>query len=142
MYIRYFYLNIKLKMKLKKSQIEAVATAINYPIKNFSDARKRDVFMKSLQEQFKLFTEQQQAIYTEFCEKDEEGKPSLIEENKYQFKNEVLPDLDKELGTLYNEEIEVQGDIKDIIINSQAELKTGMTDILQEVLDNEKENTN
>lgn len=121
-------------MKIKKYQIEAVFLSLTYPIKKFADARRRDVFLKKLQDSFKEYNEQIQAIYKEFCIKDENGEPK-VEDKKYTFENAILEKLNEEIKVLNEEEINIEGDVKDLIENSEAELKVGMTDILQEVLD-------
>jgi len=121
-------------MKIKKYQIEAVFLSLTYPIKKFADARRRDVFLKKLQDSYKEYNEQIQTIYKEFCIKDENGEPK-VEDNKYTFENAILEKLNEEIKVLNEEEINIDGDVKDLIENSEAELKVGMTDILQEVLD-------
>lgn len=121
-------------MKIKKSIIETLYVSLNYPIKNFSKARVRDTFLKKLGEEYKKYTEEKSKIITELCEKKDD-KP-IVEDDKYKFTPENEAQAVKEVEILNNEEIEIDlsKEIKELIKNSEAELKTGMADTLSTLI--------
>jgi len=122
-------------MKIKKSLLETVYVSLDYPIKNFSKARVRDGFTSLLMGQIKTYYSERTKILEELCIKDEEGKP-IKEKDQYTFTPENEVQAIKEVEILNNEEtsIEITKDIKELIENSQADLRTGMAETLSVLL--------
>lgn len=124
-------------MKIKKSSLELVFSSLNYPIKNFSKARVRDIFVSKLTNAIKQYGEERSKILNTLCDKDDKDKP-LIEDGQYVFKSkpENKEQAVKEVDILNNEEsdIEISKEIKELIENSEAELGIGMAEELSKII--------
>lgn len=120
-----------ISMKLHKKDFEPLIEAINYPIAKFVEARMRDRIMSKLMEEYKLVTDERTTICVSFCEKDKENKP-IIENDNYKFTPENLKKANKEIETLWNEEITINtdvtiGQLKSLVEKSPLEFKVGGT---------------
>ena len=96
-------------MKIKKSDLETLfnLTKGTEGVLNLSEARARDSFIKPLSDVTQSYYDQREAIYKHFCIKNEEGTPDLKDGNKYQFNPKQLDEINAELKTLGDEEVEV-----------------------------------
>ena len=103
---------------------------------SLSEARARDIFIKPLAELTQSFFEDREKIYKEFCLKNEDGTPALIDGDKYEFSPEDLEQINKELNILANEEVEINtyAISKAILEKSEYKLKVGEADIIDEIL--------
>lgn len=93
-------------MKLKKSNLEVIFnfTKGTEGVLNLADSRLRDEFLKDLSDKTQSFYDDRNKIYINFCVK-KDGQPDLLDGDKYQFEKNVLPDLNKELMVLAEEEV-------------------------------------
>lgn len=123
-------------MKIKNKQLDIVFKIVNYPMK-FSLARKRDNFLKALGEKIDAKNNDIEKLYKEYCIKDEKGNP-VIQDNRYQFDDSVLEDLNKDFAEIMNEDVEIPHEpiINDIIVNSNVELEVGEGLVMEEILAN------
>lgn len=122
-------------MKIKKSQLEPLLKALNYPIKKFAQARIRDRFVKQLSTEYQTFNQEREEILKKYAEK-KNGEP-IINNNQYSFKPEVVEKVQKEVDILFAEEIpiEMNGEVKALIDNSTAEFEIGQADLLTNLIE-------
>lgn len=128
-------------MKLKKSSLEALfsLTKGTEGVLNLQESRVRDSFIKPLQEVTQTYFDDRNKIYLEFCNKKEDGSPDLLEGDKYQFPKDKLEEINKELLTLADEEVEVNttdnpAQIKGILEKSEYKPKVMEAEVIDEVL--------
>jgi len=96
-------------MKAKKLHLEILfnLTKGTFGVLGLAEARIRDSFIKPLQAKYQEYLAQREEIFKTFCIKDEQGNPALVNGNQYEFPNEKLEELNKELVILADEEVEV-----------------------------------
>lgn len=125
-------------MTIKKSYLETLFlfTKGTENVLNLADSRLRDTFIKPLFEITKVYIEDRNKIYLEYCLKNEDGSPELLDGDKYQFPNEKLEEINKELEILGNEEVEVgtHEKLKEILEKSEYKPKVGEAEIIDEIL--------
>ena len=100
-----------------------------------SEGRIRDNFMKPLGEAYETFVKERTAIYEEFCDKDKDGKPDIADGN-YHFSKKVTAKVNKELTTLFDEEVELKETkgLKEIVERTQYKPKVGEAEVIDEIL--------
>ncbi len=96
-------------MKIKKRDLEVLSNVINATegILSLAESRIRDTFAKPLKEVTDTMIADREKIYVKFCMNKEDGSPDLTTNNQFQFKNEVVEDLYKEIDILLQEEVEI-----------------------------------
>lgn len=126
-------------MKIKNGQLEVIIKVLNATegILSLADARIRDKFGKTLSEAQQLFNANKELIFKKFCTKKEDGTPDTKPGDtpgkiQYHFTNEVTEELNKELLTLINEEVEVEKNdkIKEIVKDSPYKPLIGEAEII------------
>ena len=97
-------------MKIKKLHIEIFFNYVKGTegILSLSEARMRDMFLNKLLEPLQTYIQDRDKIYKEFCIKDNEGNPDLLDGTKYQFDKDKIDEINKELIELNDEEIEIE----------------------------------
>ncbi len=129
-------------MKIQKKYLEVIANVTaactDIPLK---DGRVRDAFLKELGSNLPAYHADLSKIYEKFCEKDEAGKSKTSKPEKgrgviYHFKDEVLPEVNKELEILDNEIIEIKTtpQLKAIIEKTEYKPKVGESGVIDEIL--------
>lgn len=129
-------------MKLKKKHLELTITLIDKTELSLADSRIRDRSIKALLEQYKTFTEEKGKVLEKFCDKDEEEKPitTALENGsvQYTFTGEgALDNVTKEINTLLEEEVDIEGDntkIKEFIEATNYKPKVGEMELIDEIL--------
>lgn len=118
-------------MRIQKKYLVLFYKLLTETKLNLVDSRVRDEFFKDLLEKTKDFEQARQTIFKEFCIKDEEGIPKLTGKNEFQFEDEKVDELTKEINTLLDEEVEFNiknpDKIKEFIENTKYEPLTGET---------------
>lgn len=124
-------------MNLQKRYLELFINVLNSTEPGLAGSRLRDSVLKSITQETEDFFKARTTIYETFCNKDEEGKPD-VSDNQYKFKKEVLDEVNKELNTLLDEEIEVKitdaDRIKELIESTNYKPKYGEVEIIDEIL--------
>lgn len=118
-------------MKLQKKQLEPLLTVLNYPIKKFAEARKRDRFLLEVNKEFNLVKKEERAIYEKFALKDKKGEFISVND-RLQFQSKDVDKINKEREILLNEEIDIVsnlsiGEVRVLIENSTVEFGSGVT---------------
>lgn len=124
-------------MLVKKSSLEVLFKSAKEIEKiTLAEGRIRDAFIKPLGVTLQAFYDDRNKIYTEYCLKNEDGTPALINGDKYEFPKEKLEEINKELSTLAMEEVEVtfpEG-IKEILEKTSYSPQVGEPELLDEIL--------
>lgn len=124
-------------MQVEKKHLEIFFQALKGTegVLSLKESRIRDAFMKPLGEATETFYKERTAIYEQFCDKTEDGKPDITD-NKYHFKQEVLEEVNKELLTLANETVDLNPhpEIKEIMEKTTYSPKYGETEVIDEIL--------
>lgn len=124
-------------MNLEKRYLETLFLLVKGTegVLNLAEGRIRDRFMKGLTETVKTFEEERKVIYEKFCNKHEDGSPDIADGN-YHFDPANIPDVNKELETLYSETVEIQtpAEIKDFVERTEYKPKTGETEVIDTIL--------
>lgn len=130
-------------MKIKKKYLKSIMEALNYKIKSFAEARKRDSIAKEIATEFQQFIKDEKTIFEVYCKRDKKGNVIATSDGMYQFKSEDREKINKELDVLYNEDtkIEFTPELKKSIENSTAEFDIGITNILDELITNGNKTT-
>lgn len=127
-------------MKIKKQNLEVLfnLTKGTEGLLTLAESRLRDAFVKPLTEQTKEYLNQKEDIYKHFCLKNEEGFPALLEGNKYEFPREKLDEINAELETLGEEQVEVNtidtAQIKAILERSEYKPKLLEAEIIDNII--------
>lgn len=125
------------QMRLLKRNLETVFLAFRGTegVLSLKEARVRDPFMKELTEVTSRFEVDRKKIYEKFCKKNEDGTPDTAD-NKYSFDAEVVEEVNAELATLLDEEVEIEASegLKEILEKTDYRPKSGETEIIDEVL--------
>jgi len=104
---------------------------------NLAESRVRDAFMKKVATELDTFYADRKKIYEKFCDKDEQGKP-IITDDKYTFLNANMEELNKELQTLADEEVEIPTDkseeIKSFIEKTEYKPRIGQSELIDKIL--------
>lgn len=123
-------------MTLPKKHLEVFFNALRETegVLSLSEARKRDPFMKIVGDHLNSFYTDRTKIYETFCDKTEEGKPD-IKDGKYHFAPELLEQINGELVTLADEEVEltIPEGMKDILDKTTYKPKFGEVEIIDEI---------
>ena len=129
-------------MNIKKLQLEAIFNMLKSTDGhlNFSDARVRDQILKPLSEQLKTYFDDREKIYKAFCIKKEDGTPDLQDGNKYQFEPEKIDEINKELLTLGEEEVDLYvtdnvAKFREIMLKSEYKPKVGESELIESVIE-------
>lgn len=95
-------------MKIDKKYLEILVNVLRETdgVLALKEARIRDSFLIPLSDAYNQFVQDRVKVYEHFCDKNADGTPD-ISDNKYHFKNEVLEELNKELGDLHAETVEL-----------------------------------
>lgn len=132
----FYQFNLKISMKLQKKYLELFFKVVKgYKTPKMAQARLRDSFLKELSGPTDQFIQDRNAIYINFCDKKEDGSPNIIND-KYKFDPKLLEEINAELKTLGDEEVEltVPGEVKNFIEESSYESEAGETTIIDEIL--------
>lgn len=125
-------------MQIKKQHLEVFFLALRGTenVLSLAESRIRDSFMKPLAEVTETYVNDRNKIYVAFCKKDEDGKPAWVDGNKYEFDNEKVEEINKELTTLAEEEVELTPPLflKEMIEKTEWKPKVGEAALLDEVL--------
>ncbi len=127
-------------MQIKKAHLEVFFNTLKSTegVLNLTESRIRDTFMKPLFEVTRTFIEDRENIFQNFCVRDEEKKPILLEGKKYQFEPSVTKEVENELNTLNNEEVELKplysAELKAILEKTTYSPKVGEVEIIDEIL--------
>lgn len=128
-------------MKLSKKYLEVFFYTIKGTegILSLSESRIRDSFIKPLAEATETYLKDRTKIYETFCMKKEDGTPDLLVQEKttsYQFPPERLDEINKELTTLSEEEVDldVPEKLKEILEKTDYKPKTGESELIDEIL--------
>jgi len=125
-------------MKIKKVQLETLfnVTKGTEGVLTLAESRVRDTFIKPLLEHTQRYLEDKQTIYKEYCLKDEKGEPQLVDGDKYEFPKEKLEEINKELVTLSDEEVELETpeNIKEILEKTTYLPKIYEAEIIDELI--------
>lgn len=102
---------------------------------NLSESRIRDSVMKTVEQPLIQFGEDRKKIYETFCDKDENGKPDIAD-GKYKFTDPVLPEVNKELKTLYEEPVNLTliAGVKEILEKTNYTPKYGEMELVDEII--------
>jgi len=129
-------------MNIKKLQLEAIFNMLKSTdgALSFKDARVRDQILKPLSEQLKTYFDDREKIYKAFCIKKEDGTPDLKNGNQYQFETKKLDEINKELLTLSEEEVDlyVTDDVakfREIMLKSEYKPKVGESELIESVIE-------
>lgn len=124
-------------MKVAKKHLEVFYLVLKDTKLKLADARIRDAFMKPLGVEADQFMADRTKIYETFCLKGEDGKPD-IKDGKYHFPPEKLDEINAELKTLAEEEVEFvvpeKLKEKEIIQNTEYSPKVGESLIIDELI--------
>lgn len=125
-------------MNLKKSKLELLFnfTKATDGALTLAESRARDTFIKPLVDLTQTYLNDRDAIYKEFCFKNEDGTPDLKDGNQYQFDRKNLEEINKEVEILGNEEVDVivPANLKEILEKSTYMPKIGEAEIIDEIL--------
>lgn len=124
-------------MQIKKSYLEVLYLVLKETELNLAGSRTRDNFLKKLEDPLNTYYTDRRKIYTEYCNKKEDGTPD-IEDGLYHFKDEVKETVQEELNTLNSELVELSApeELKDIIEKTNYKPKVGEVEIVDEILKN------
>lgn len=128
-------------MIIKNKQIEPLLKVLNYSVK-FSLARHRDKFLLELSKKMDEYNAELQKIYKEFCDKDEKGEPIISADHKYSFTEEgAVDNVNSEYNILIEESFKLEDNsvIYDLINNSPVELEIGVSAVIEDVLNQTKD---
>lgn len=126
-----------MEMKLKKQYLETLFATVKGTegVLNLAESRIRDEFLKKLVEPTDTFIKDRAKIYETFAIKKEDGSLDLVDGNKYQFPPEKIDEINAELKTLVEEEVEFDTPekLKEIIEKTDYKPKVGESDIIDEI---------
>lgn len=124
-------------MQIKKSYLEVLYLVLKETELNLAGSRTRDNFLKKLEDPLNTYYTDRTKIYTEYCNKKEDGTPDT-EDGLYHFNQEVKEALVKELDVLNNEVVELSApeELKDIIEKTNYKPKVGEVEAIDEILKN------
>lgn len=124
-------------MNLLKSQLEVFYHTVKGTegVLNLAEGRIRDSFMKPLTEALKTFEEDRKVIYEKFCTKKEDGTPD-VDDGNYHFDPKEIPEVNKELQTLLDEEVELSTPtgLKEILEKTEYKPKVGESEVIDAIL--------
>ncbi len=124
-------------MNLKKKHLETTLLLLKGTDGKLSlkEARLRDQFMREIASSYDQFIKDKKTILDTLCDKDAEGKPD-IKDGNYHFAPELHEQLQSELNTLLEEEVEIKEvkGIKKILENTDYKPKIGESDSIDEIL--------
>jgi len=126
-------------MQIKKSSLEILSSVLTGTegVLTLADARIRDSFAKKLKEHVDTFVADREKIYVKFCLKDKKDKPDLLNGTQFQFKAEVLKDMNPELDILLAEEVKLEcpnpKKIKEFIEKTEYMPKIGEAEVIDEL---------
>jgi len=124
-------------MQIKKKILEPLLKTLQGTegLLDFRTSRIRDKFVLELIEITNRFLKDKSKIINLFCKRDENDKPIMID-NKFQFKEEDIEEINKELVTLYEEKenIEFPEEITEIIKKSNYKPLIGETEMIDEII--------
>lgn len=130
-------------MKIKKQQLE---TLFNFTkgtegLLNLADSRLRDSFLKPLADKTQEFFDDRDKIYQTFCIKNEDSTPDFKDGDKYQFEKSKLSEINKEILTLAEEEVEIKlqdnlpnSKLKEILEKSEYKPKALEAEVIDSIL--------
>lgn len=101
-------------MTLEKKELEMVFNVLKETNLNLQDSRIRDSFLKQVGIELDQFNKDKTAIYLEYCDKNEDGTPEIVD-GKYHFQNNVLEKINDEITTLLSETVELSIDNPDTL---------------------------
>lgn len=128
-------------MNLQKKDIEIIFNTLSQTSPNLPDARIRDTFLIPLGSALDQVGKDKTKIYETFCDKNEDGSPS-IKEGNYHFQDNIIETVNGELKTLLEEEIAIPLDnpmvsekVKEIIEHSAYSPKPGEVAIIDSFIE-------
>jgi len=124
-------------MKIQKKYLELLYKVVKeYKTPKMALGRIRDKFLRDLAPQVDQYIKDREEIYKQFCIKKEDKTPDLLKGTQYQFLPEILEELNNELKTLGDEEIDVINppELKNMIEESSYETQAGETLIIDEII--------
>ncbi len=129
-------------MTIKKANLEVFFYALKGTegVLTLAESRVRDAFIKPLAEYTDTYLKDRQKIFETFCLKKEDGTNDLKTEKdgtqSYQFPTEKLEEINKELKTLAEEEVELEAPekLKEILEKTEWKPKTGEVAIFDEII--------
>jgi hypothetical protein len=111
---------------IKNSHLAKTIDLLDIPLHG-SDARARNRFVTLLGTKLVALNQERQKILDNYCKKDKDGKPKLIENNtKYDFTPVNLEKANNELTELYSEDC-----IIDILPSNEEDIKIATDTILK-----------
>lgn len=123
-------------MKLQKKYLELLFKVVkDYKTSKMVQARIRDGFLRELSVSTDQFIKDRNDIYIKFCNKNEAGEPDIVDD-KYKFEPKLLEEINTELKTLGEEEVELKTppELKNMIEESSYETQAGETTIVDEII--------
>lgn len=123
-------------MKLQKKYIELLFKVVKgYKTPKMAPARLRDSFLGDLIPSVDQFHKDRSDIYIKFCDKKEDGEPDIVDD-KYKFAPGLLKEINEELTTLGDEEVEIKTipELKNMIEESSYETEAGETVSIDEII--------
>lgn len=123
-------------MKLKKLSLALLFLTAKETEGELSlqEARVRDTFLNEIKQDLRTFEEDRKVIYEKFCVIDEKTGKCDLSDGNYHFDPNNLDIINKELRTLYDEEVEVPIDPKINIVLSKSKYKPKVGEV--EIIDN------
>jgi len=125
-------------MKLKKQHLEVLLnfTKGTEGQLSLAESRLRDSFIKPLSEVTQAYFDDRNKIYLAFCFKNEDGTPALKDGDKYEFARENIDEVNKELLTLADEEVELEtpANLKEILEKSEYKPKLLEAEVIDNII--------
>lgn len=121
---------------MEKKYIELLFKVIKgYKTSKMILGRSRDALLRDLTPLIEQFYKDRNEIYIKFCNKKEDGTPSMVED-KYEFNNNILNEVNAELGILGNDKFELKfpDSTKNMIEESTYETLAGETTVIDEII--------
>jgi hypothetical protein len=122
-------------LKLPKKDLQALGNWLASLSLTGKQSRARTRFISLLQEALTRFEADRKAILEEICNKNEDGTPKIVKDEKTGAENYDIPDnklaeFNKEVNDLYGEDAELTGPettpifllIKDIVLNYDGKI--------------------
>lgn len=121
--------------KLNKRHLEVLILTLKEAKADLKGARVRDSVISQATPLLKQFYDDRNAIFIEYCEKNEDGTPET-KDNQYTFRNDITPKVEEEVQDLLDEEVDITLplEIKELILNTTYSPKYGEMELIDEIL--------
>ncbi len=124
-------------MKIQKKYLEVLYKTIKGTegVLTLAEGRIRDNFMKPLFDATEQFENDRKKIFEQYCVKEEDGTPKIIDSN-YHFSKDEAEIVNKEVTTLIEEDVELPEEprIKEIIERTQYKPLMGESEMIDTII--------